>query len=137
MGDLSTWRVEILMRLPWLTRLAEPATCDQYRWSSMSVKTARDPVLREKYRCKRLAYWQFDGIPPRDEDIVGLEVGRSGTYCYAHLVSEAFIPYGEVHRYETWCHENRELLDRIKSNQEPRLLKRKVHRAHHDVSDEA
>lgn len=141
----STWRIELLARLPWITRLDDPPRCEQYRWSAMSVRSAvaiksgGDPAVEARYRCKRLGYWRFEGVTTKVNDTleVGFEVGKSGIYCYAHLISEAFIPYRETWRYETWCHENTELIERIKSGIEPRIIQRKRHHAAHDLSDEA
>jgi hypothetical protein len=141
----STWRTELLAHLPWITRLPEPAKCDAYRWSSMSVKSAmalklgNDPTTEKKYRCKRHAYWRFEGITSKVNDTleIGFEVGKSGTYCYTHLVTEAFIPYRETWRYETWCRENVDLVERIKSGNEPRIITRRRNDAAYDLSDEA
>lgn len=103
----------------------------------MSVKTSRDPELREKYRCRRHAYWQFTALEPREGDDVGLEVGKSGVYCYAHLLNQAFLPSREEERYELWCQDNVDLIERIKSGTEPKLSKRRRNHAHHDLSDES
>lgn len=137
MGNVQGWRVELLTRLPWLDRLDEPGKCVEYRWSSMSMKAAHNLELRERYRCKRLAYWQFTGLKPHKKDHVGLEVGKSGVYCYSHLINQAFLPDRERARYEKWCQANLELIERIKSGAEPRLITRRRNHAAHDLSDEA
>lgn len=137
MGNSSGWRSELLARLPWLDRLADPGKCDAYRWSSMSIKVFQNPELREKYRCKRFAYWKFTALKPRKGDDVGLEVGKSGVYCYSHLINQAFLPSREEARYEKWCQDNFALVRRVKSGIESRLITRKRNHAHHDISDEA
>lgn len=103
----------------------------------MSVKAAHDLELREKYRCRRLAYWKFTGLTPNKNDHIGLEVGKSGIYCYAHLLNQAFLPSREEARYEKWCRGNIELIERIKSGVAPRLITRRRNHAAHDLSDEA
>lgn len=137
MGNSSGWRSELLVRLPWLVRLTESDRCDAYRWSSMSIKVFQSPELREKYRCRRLAYWRFTALKATKNDAVGLEVGKSGTYCYSHLLNQAFLPSREELRYEIWCRKNINLVERIKSGTEPRLITRRRNHAAHDLSDEA
>lgn len=140
MGDVSTWRTELIVRVPWVERLDVPVTCDQYRWSAMPMKAVHNPVLKEKYRCKVGARWKFTGLKLKSKKDVWHEhvlVGKSGIYCYSHFVNEAFIPEREWERWQKWCDENRELIERIKAGQEPKLIKRMRNRAHHEVSDEA
>lgn len=132
-----SWRIELLVRLPWIERLAEGQTCDEYRWSRMSIKASRSPELKERYRCRRVAFWRFTGLKPRKHDWIGQDVGRSGVYCYSHLVNQAFLPEREEIRYVTWCQKNYDLVQRVKSGVEPKLIKRVRNRAAHDISDEA
>lgn len=107
----------------------------------MSLKAAYDLELRERYRCRKPAKWRFVGLPLNDADDDGyppaLFVGKSGVYCYSHLINQAFIPLREEERYESWCRLNAGLVRRIKDGTEPRLMKRSVRRAPHDISDEA
>jgi hypothetical protein len=103
----------------------------------MPHKAVHKPELKETYRCGRTAVWQFTGLTPRTDDRLGQDIGRSGTYCYAHLVNEAFIPWREEERYRRWARRNGDLIDRIKSGIEPKLIKRVRKSAPHDVSDEA
>lgn len=139
MGDSSTWRTELLARLPWIEYLPESRTCNQYRWSSMSLKAAYDLELREKYRCRKPAKWRFVGLLASADDAgyESLYVGKSGVYCYSHLIRQAFIPTREEERYNTWCQKNASLVQRIKDGVEPRVIERKIRRAPHDISNEA
>lgn len=139
MGSRPTWRSELLARIPWIKRRAEMGKCDQYRWSSMSIKVAYDLDLRETYRCRNGAYWEFIGL---DRLGVGdaldfMLVGKSGVYCYSHLINQAFIPDNEFKRYRAWCDQHKDLVERIKNGTEPKMLKERTRRAPHDISDEA
>lgn len=139
-GNASTWRTELITRVPWVNRLDPPEKCDQYRWSAMPMKAVHNPMLKEKYCCKVGARWRFTGLDtktPLDDFITGVLIGKSGVYCYSHLINQAFIPEREWKRWQAWCDENRELIERIKTGQEPKLIKRVRSRAHHEVSDEA
>lgn len=134
----ESWRIELIARLPWIERLDAAQVCDQYRWSAMSRKAAHNPELKEKYRCRVSGLWKFTGLEPDDpKDPDWMLVGKSGIYCYAHLVNQAFIPYDEMDRYEEWCRENTTLVKRIKSGVEPRIIKKVRKNAPHDLSDEA
>lgn len=138
MKNKKSWRVELIVRLPWIDRLDVAQVCDQYRWSSMSIKVARNLELREKYRCRVSGLWKFTGLEPDDpKDPDWMLVGKSGIYCYAHLVNQAFIPYDERDRYEDWCRDNLALVERIKSGTEPRIIEKRRNSAAHDLSDEA
>lgn len=139
MGNVRGWRAELITRIPWVTRLEPAERCEQHRWSSMSHKAAWDPELKEKYRCKNPAYWKFTGLKLED-DVVGppyMLIGKSGVYCYAHLVNQAFIPEREWARWQVWCDENRALVERIKSGAESKMIKRVRRNAAYDLSDEA
>lgn len=74
-----TWRTEIVELLPYVYRRRRPTTCDGYR--SMSFKARRDPELRERYRCRRPAYWRFTALRRANFP------ARSGVYCWSHLLS--------------------------------------------------
>lgn len=138
MSDARGWRAELIARVPWVARLEPAEKCDQYRWSSMSRKAAFDPVLKEKYRCRLDARWKFTGLdrPSNGDAPDFILVGKSGTYCYSHLVNQAFIPEHEWARWQAWCDENRTLVERIKSGQEPKLIKKVKRNAAYDLSDE-
>lgn len=139
MGDARGWRAELITRVPWVTRLEPAERCDQHRWSAMSLKAAHDPELKKRYRCKNPAHWKFAGLKLKDNSD-GLDymfVGKSGVYCYAHLVNQAFIPEREWARWKKWCDENRALVERIKSGAEPKMIKRVRRNAAYDLSDEA
>lgn len=140
-GNSSTWRTELIARVPWVERLDLPVTCDQYRWSAMPLKAVYRPKLglKEKYRCKNHAYWKLTGLDSGSpiNKFDSLHMGKSGVYCYSHFVNQAFIPDLEWARWQAWCEENSELIERIKSGVEPRMIKRMRKNAHHEVSDEA
>jgi hypothetical protein len=77
-------RTDLIARLPWVTRLESTQDCDGYRYSAMSFKAFRDPVLREKYKCKAPARWRFRALKQRDPR---LAQAQDGTYCWRHLFS--------------------------------------------------
>jgi hypothetical protein len=73
-----------IARLPYVTRLDATQECDGYRYSAMSFKARRDPVLRATYRCKAPARWRFRALRARRPD---LPPASDGTYCWHHLFS--------------------------------------------------
>ena len=73
--------MDLISRLPWVTRLERTTDCDGYRWSRMPLKALGDTFLMSKYKCRASARWQFRAdrraqVPASD-----------GTYCWAHLWS--------------------------------------------------
>lgn len=78
-----TWRTEILALVPWVRGVRRPTPCDGYR--PMSGRARSDPELRERHRCRNDASWRFVALRS--------SWGRSGAYCYAHLVNEGL--YGD------------------------------------------
>lgn len=91
-----TWRTELVELLPWVTPLHRVTRCDGYRWSSMSLKAAHDPALRAVYRCRKRAGWRY--VAAR-----GDFSGRTGRYCWSHLVVNAFHYMRDDERNRTWC----------------------------------
>lgn len=87
-------------RLPWVTRLPETVPCDTYRYGHMPGKAlwgskgqAATPELKEKYRCRNRARWQYRGLPdpafpPHDD----------GTFCWPHLMSRLYATPAEEAR---------------------------------------
>jgi hypothetical protein len=79
-------RQELVSRLPWVRRLTtSPGRCEGYRASHMPLKAwfqmgdrPPDLVLREKYRCKRAAWWRFRALRRSG--------ARDGDYCWTHLI---------------------------------------------------
>jgi hypothetical protein len=76
-----TYRTDAVELLPWVRRLAVTLRCDGYRWSSAPLRAARDPEVREHYRCRGRARWQFTALPR--------SAPRTGAYCWSHLVHAA------------------------------------------------
>lgn len=74
-------RTELIARLPWVTRLDRTQDCDGYRYSSMSFKALRDPVLKAKYKCRVPARWRFRALRRNPMP------ARDGVYCWSHLWS--------------------------------------------------
>lgn len=81
-----TYLTELVELLPYVKRQRVATTCDGYR--SMSFKARRDPELRERYRCRRPAYWRFRGLKRTIAERRQSVGGRDGTYCWSHLLSD-------------------------------------------------
>ena len=84
-------RKQILLRHPRVKFVPGRNVCDGYRWSQVPLKAlfadmrGYDPVLKEKYRCKNAAHYDFTALKARNEwDIVA----DSGVYCWSHLMSQ-------------------------------------------------
>lgn len=76
-----SYRTELVELLPWVTRLARSRPCDGYRWSRMPQRAVRDAELRQEFRCRSLASWRY--VTSR-----GRWSGKSGSYCWNHLVDQ-------------------------------------------------
>lgn len=100
MSARPSWRAEIVALLPWVRRLRdhEVAPCRGYRWSSMSLKAAHDPELRERYRCKNDARWRYRYLRSSS---VGDPRSEREDLCWSHLNSRAID--GSNEEYER-CH---------------------------------
>lgn len=87
---------ELAEKVPWITRLKKPQKCHGYRWGSMSRKATYDPVLKERYACKKPGYWKFKALKK--------SWARDGVYCWSHLLSGGV--YGDMDeeaRFERWA----------------------------------
>jgi len=90
MTATMTPRMQLVARLPWVTRLDEAHPCDGYRWSHMPLKAIYgrrgqppDPAELEKYRCRKSAWWKFEAIFPSTREAQAPD----GIYCWQHLFS--------------------------------------------------
>ena len=88
-----------LARLPWVTPLKAPQPCEGIKYGTVATRDLfpwgpgrSNPArgIQDKSRCKNLAHWRFKGLK-RDG-------GRSGTYCWAHLMSMGI--YGSMNEDE-------------------------------------
>lgn len=70
-------RLKFIQTLPYVRRLVTDERCEAFKWSSMSLKVAHDPILREKYRCKHEAKYVFRSLKN--------SFARDGKYCLTHL----------------------------------------------------
>lgn len=70
-------RLEFLQFLYYVKRVTKPVPCTGYRWSKMPLKAVYNLELREKYRCKNLAYWRFTALKK--------SYAKDGIYCMSHL----------------------------------------------------
>lgn len=114
MSARPSWRAEIVALLPWVRRLhdREVGPCQGYRWSSMSLRAAHDPELRERYRCSNPARWRYRylrslsgaGWCPDREDL-----------CWSHLQSRAVAGYNEEDkRCRRWWNRHLREVDEIR-----------------------
>lgn len=80
--ERAAWRIKFIKTLPFVQfvtakDILNNSQCEAYR--SMSIKARRNPLLKEKYRCKNTIRYKFTALQKSYAD--------SGRYCGTHLWS--------------------------------------------------
>lgn len=103
--------LDIATRIPWVTRLDEPAPggCIGFKGNTPlkaifqwgPKDDPNPPVGLGAYRCKNPARWHFEALPPEDDFAVD-----TGNYCWSHLLHRGLYgSHEETQRTEAWLEE--------------------------------